>query len=1130
MDYRNWLYDVFPSFSGEDVRINFLSHFLKELDRKLIKAFKDNEIERSHSIAPALVTAIRTSRIAVVVFSPKYASSSWCLDELVEIVRCMEELGQLVLPIFYGLDPSHVRKQTGKFGEGFAKTCKMKTKAVKIRWQQALTVVANLLGYHSQNFNNEAKMIEVIVNDLLGKLNYTSSKDFEECVGIEDHIAEMSLLLDMESEEVRMIGIWGPSGIGKTTIARALFSRLSRRFQCSVFIDRRFISKIMEGYRGANPDDYNMKLSLQRHFLSEILGTRHTQIDHLGAVENRLKNQKVLISIDDLDDQVVLDVLAGQAHWFGSGSRIIVVTKDRHFLRAHGIDHIYEVCLPSEERALEILCRSAFRQNSPREGFEKLAVEVTRHAGSLPLGLTVLGSTLRGRDKAYWMDILPTLQSGVDEKIEKTLRISYDGLDREEDKVIYRHIACLFNGEKIPDIKLLLEDRNLGVIVGIQNLVDKSLIHVRSDTVEMHSLLQEIGRKIVRAQSIDEPGNREFLVDLDDICDVLGENSGTKKVLGVALDMDKIHDELHVHENAFKRMSNLRFLKFYTFGKEARLRLNESFDYLPSKLKIIVLGQISNEINLENLWEGVSPLGRLKKMDLWGSKNLKEIPDLSKATSLEKLDLKGCSSLVELPSSISKLNKLTELNMPACTNLETLPTGMNLESLNRLNLKGCTRLRTFPNLSRNISELILDETSITEFPSNLYLEHLNLFSMEGIKSEKLWERAQPLTPLMTMLSPSLRILSLSDILSLVELPSSFHNLHKLTNLSITRCKNLEILPTGINLPSLIRLILSGCSRLRSFPDISRNVLDLNLSQTGIEEIPLWVEDFSRLKYLFMESCPKLKYVSISTLRHLEMVDFSNCGALTGAGMIGYQSGEAMRPDDIETEVLVPEEASSSFQDNFVPRVKFRLINCFDLNLEALLQQQSVFEQLILSCEEVPSYFTHKAAGASTSLTVPLLQTSLSRQIFGLRACAVVVFDPIPTLGSVCVYIKVSCRFKDEHGNYFDSAYHQENITAYKKGSHMFIFDYCFPLNEDNAHLAKLSCDHVDIQFHFPSNVPCKLIEWGIRLIEDFSSPENQLFSPSTDEHNVADETDHGEECEVQGCFSFLNLFFAICQW
>lgn len=76
---HNWVYDVFPSFNGEDVRVTFLSHFLKELDRKLIIAFKDNDIERSHSLDPELKQAIRTSRIAVVVFSEKYPSSSWCL-------------------------------------------------------------------------------------------------------------------------------------------------------------------------------------------------------------------------------------------------------------------------------------------------------------------------------------------------------------------------------------------------------------------------------------------------------------------------------------------------------------------------------------------------------------------------------------------------------------------------------------------------------------------------------------------------------------------------------------------------------------------------------------------------------------------------------------------------------------------------------------------------------------------------------------------------------------------------------------------------------------------------------------------------------------------------------------------
>ena len=152
-------HQVFPSFCGVDVRKAFLTHTLKEFKNKGITVFTDNnDIKRSMSIGPELKEAIKGSRVSIVIVSKNYASSTWCLDELVEIVRCMEELGQLVLPIFYGLDPSHVRKQTGKFGEGFAKTCKMKTKAVKIRWQQALTVVANLFGYHSQNLYDNLKL------------------------------------------------------------------------------------------------------------------------------------------------------------------------------------------------------------------------------------------------------------------------------------------------------------------------------------------------------------------------------------------------------------------------------------------------------------------------------------------------------------------------------------------------------------------------------------------------------------------------------------------------------------------------------------------------------------------------------------------------------------------------------------------------------------------------------------------------------------------------------------------------------------------------------------------------------------------------------------------------------------
>lgn len=145
---RNWVYDVFPSFSGTDVRRNFLSHLLKGL-HKSVNSFRDQNMERSQSLDPMLKQAIRDSRIALVVFSKNYASSSWCLNELLEIVKCKEEFGQMVIPIFYCLDPSHVRHQDGDFGKNFEETCGRNTEEEKIQWEKALTDVANLAGFDS---------------------------------------------------------------------------------------------------------------------------------------------------------------------------------------------------------------------------------------------------------------------------------------------------------------------------------------------------------------------------------------------------------------------------------------------------------------------------------------------------------------------------------------------------------------------------------------------------------------------------------------------------------------------------------------------------------------------------------------------------------------------------------------------------------------------------------------------------------------------------------------------------------------------------------------------------------------------------------------------------------------------
>eukprot|EP00258_Populus_trichocarpa_P032111 XP_024448130.1 disease resistance protein TAO1 isoform X4 [Populus trichocarpa] len=902
-------FDVFLSFRGKDTRNSFTSHLYHALQRNQIDAYIDNKLDGGEKIEPALLERIEESCISLVIFSENYADSTFCLRELSKILECMETKQQMVLPVFYRLDPSHVQNLTGSYGDALCKHERDCSSEEVQSWRHALKEIANLKGWDSNVIKDETKLIQEIVSDIQKKLNHELSPSFDSkrLVGMASRVEDIESLLSFGSTGVLIVGIWGMGGIGKSTTAETVYHRNRSKFEGHCFFQN---VREESQKHGVN--------HVRQEILGMVLGKNDLKIhgkELPAAIKRMLQRKRVLIVLDDVNDPKDLKYLVGEDGLFGQGSRIMVTSRDRQVLiNACDEDKIYEVEILDEDDALQLFSIHAFKQDRPIEEYSGLSKTVVSCVKGIPLVLEVLGGILCNRSVEYWESTVAQLRINGSEDIKKHLEMCYHELDQTEKK-IFLDIACFFGRCKRDHLQqtLDLEERS-----GIDRLLDMCLIKLVQNKIWMHDVLVKLGKKIVHQENVD-PRERRRLWQADDIYRVLTTQGTGSKVESISLILDSTK-ELTLSPTAFEGMYNLRLLKIYyppflkdpskeqiMNRKRVGIHLPRGLHFLSSELRFLYwynyplksfpsiffpekLVQLEMPCcQLEQLWNEGQPLEKLKSLkslNLHGCSGLASLPhSIGMLKSLDQLDLSGCSSLTSLPNNIDALKSLKSLNLNGCSRLASLPNSIGvLKSLDQLDLSGCSRLASLPDsigALKSLKSLNLSGFSrLASLPNSIgMLKSLDQFDLSDCSR---------LVSLLESIGAfkSLKSLNLSGCSRLASLPDKIGELKSLKLLKLHGCSGLASLPDNIGeLKSLTSLNLSRCSGLASLPDsigVLKCLAKLHLTGcSGLASLPDSIDKLKCLDTLHLSGCSRLASLpnNIGALKSLYQLDLSGCSRL-----------------------------------------------------------------------------------------------------------------------------------------------------------------------------------------------------------------------------------------------------------
>ncbi|KAL4379498.1 hypothetical protein GQ457_02G037380 [Hibiscus cannabinus] len=625
--------------------------------------------------------------------------------------------------------------------------------------------------------------------------------------------------------------------------------------------------------------------------------------------------------------------------------------------------------------------------------------------------------------------------------------------------------------------------------IGIDVLVKKSLVTINgSNILEMHNLLQEMGRKIVWEKSVDEPGRRCRLWDERDV------QHATEVIEAMIIDNKRESNKrLNLSVDAFSKMKKLRLLKVLCLSNcdglkylsnELRLLDWERFPlrslpsgFQPDNLVALLLQHSC----IEQLWKGTRRLHKLKVLNLKGSLDLIKTPDFTMAPNLETLILEGCTKIADVHPSIGELKRLKVLNLRGCKSLRKLPTKIRMESLETFILSGCSNLLCFPEIACKMERLKILYLSgcyrVGILPESLqqaeFLEELDLRETAITKPPPFIFRLKNLKVL------SFNIHKGSSSKFRQNLPSLFKKNQRVKTNSMA-----PMLPLLLALSSLKMLRLRDCNICEG--DIPNDISRLY----SLEQLDISGNNFISLPD-FLTRLPKL-----------QDVEFENCRGLKSLPELPTTVTSVSIDDCASLElVVIPSEATNTM--NWVNIIG---TNCFRLaeNINALTLLKNLLKvfansrkkvSVIIPGSEIPEWFSHQRVDSKLKMPMPLNIRNVGRW----KGCALCcIFSNGDALRDGDLYCDVVIRGSEHHieagGFHLGKSYHQpikDDHILLRYMSRDKLYKYSLENDRGGSETENIStrdcsnqeCDELELNFRYEApGEGAKVKKCGVRLV------------------------------------------------